>query len=323
MKKVSIVVPVYNVEKYLGVCLDSIINQTYSNLEIILVNDGSTDNSGKICNEYAKNDKRIKLINRENGGLSAARNTGIDSASGEYLFFIDSDDSMDIHTIEMLVNAAEKSGSKIAAGSFENVYSKDHSLGPKPYGTPYTVLKRDSFFLQDITNHAWGKLYSADIFIKKNIRYPEGRNYEDIPTTFKAFLEVESFAYVDYPFYKYYIRQSSISQTFSKKNFEDMLWAYFYVDNYLKKYGHTDAVYQYYLLTILYAVDRLTYYMPQSEQEFVLLQRRKIRKEFNAHSSKVDLKKYYSRLQTLKLAAYKYHVSELVQNIKKVVRNHG
>ena len=95
-EKISVIIPVYNVEKYLKRCLDSVINQTYKNLEIILVDDGSTDNSGKICDEYAKNDKRIIVIHKENGGVSVARNIGLDICTGDYVNFIDSDDWIDL-----------------------------------------------------------------------------------------------------------------------------------------------------------------------------------------------------------------------------------
>lgn len=109
MYKVSIIIPIYNVEQYLAQCLDSVINQTYKNIEIICVNDCSLDNSFRILDEYSKNDKRIKIINRENnGGLSAARNTGLDNASGKYIYFLDSDDWIDLDYIEKMLNAAIK-----------------------------------------------------------------------------------------------------------------------------------------------------------------------------------------------------------------------
>lgn len=109
MYKVSIIIPIYNVEQYLAQCLDSVINQTYKNIEIICVNDCSLDNSFRILDEYSKNDKRIKIINRENnGGLSAARNTGLDNASGKYIYFLDSDDWIDLDYIEKMLNAADK-----------------------------------------------------------------------------------------------------------------------------------------------------------------------------------------------------------------------
>ena len=115
---ISVVVPVYNVEQYLKKCLDSIIKQKYNNLEIIIVNDGSTDNSQKICQEYVKKDKRIKLITQKNQGLSAARNTGIDNAHGKYISFVDSDDYLDLEFINELYNTIIENKSDISACDF-------------------------------------------------------------------------------------------------------------------------------------------------------------------------------------------------------------
>ena len=112
--KISVILPVYNVEKYLRKCLDSVINQTYKNLEIILVNDGSTDNSGKICEEYALNDKRIKVIHKENGGISSARNAAIDIAKGQYITFIDSDDDVELDYIGYLYDILKKFNCKMS-----------------------------------------------------------------------------------------------------------------------------------------------------------------------------------------------------------------
>ena len=104
MDKISVVVPVYNVEKYLRKCIDSIINQTYKNLEIILVDDGSPDKCGEICDEYAKKDNRVKVIHKKNAGVSSARNDGIDNATGEYIIFVDSDDWLEDNAIEIMVD---------------------------------------------------------------------------------------------------------------------------------------------------------------------------------------------------------------------------
>ena len=111
---ISVIVPVYNVEKYLKKCVNSITSQTYENLEILLVDDGSTDSSGQICNEFEKNDARIKVIHKKNGGLSDARNAGLDRAKGQYYAFIDSDDYIQDNTIEIMLNAVKKNKSEIA-----------------------------------------------------------------------------------------------------------------------------------------------------------------------------------------------------------------
>ncbi len=120
---VSIVLPIYNVEKYLNRCMQSVINQTYSNLEIIMVDDGSTDSSGKLCEEWKEKDSRIKVIHKNNEGLGLARNTGMDSASGEYICFFDSDDYIDLDTVECLYNAVKSSNSEIVTFGFKTVNS--------------------------------------------------------------------------------------------------------------------------------------------------------------------------------------------------------
>ena len=125
MKKnnlISIIVPIYNVEKYLKKCIDSIINQTYKNLEIILVDDGSPDNCGKICDEYAKKDNRIKVIHKENGGVSSARNVGVENATGEYIGFVDSDDYIEKDMYEVLINNLKKENADISIISNYEVY---------------------------------------------------------------------------------------------------------------------------------------------------------------------------------------------------------
>ena len=119
-KLISIIVPVYNVEKYVAECIESIIKQTYQNLEILLIDDGSTDNSGKICDKYAEKDKRIKIIHKENGGVSSARNLGLDLAQGEYIAFIDSDDFVSNKYIESLYSAIEHKDAEIVLSKYSN-----------------------------------------------------------------------------------------------------------------------------------------------------------------------------------------------------------
>ena len=183
---ISIVVPVYKVEKFLEKCIDSIINQTYKNLEIILVDDGSPDNCGKICDEYAKKDKRIKVIHQQNGGLSAARNTGITKATGKYISFIDSDDYIEKDYIELLYTTIKQSKADIAIGSHTVIYDTGTKLqkatGEKSILKPKEVLER-ILYDNNIDYSAWAKLYKIELFT--NIKYPEGRLFEDAATTYK------------------------------------------------------------------------------------------------------------------------------------------
>ena len=180
-EKISIIIPVYNVENYLKRCLESIVNQTYKNLEIILVDDGSTDNSGKICDEYKEKDKRIIVIHKENGGLSDARNAGIDIATGNYIGFIDSDDFADVRMYEILLNNLKSTNSDI---SICNLYkfSNEKEIYKTEEIEKLTVYDRKNFF-ENMYNDllvsvlAWNKLYKKEIF--SDIRYPKGKIIED------------------------------------------------------------------------------------------------------------------------------------------------
>ena len=182
MEKISIIIPVYNVEKHLKMCLDSVINQTYQNLEIILINDGSTDNSGKICEEYKRADSRIILIHKENEGLSMARNTGLDIASGEYISFVDSDDYISRNMVETLYNRLLETQSDMAVCSIQHVDEAGKSLCSN-FTFDDIVLGQNEFWkLYSSTGHtecvvAWNKLYKREIL--EQLYYPKGRIRED------------------------------------------------------------------------------------------------------------------------------------------------
>ena len=183
-KKISVIVPIYNVEKYLNRCLDSIINQTYKNLEIILVDDGSPDNCGKICDEYAKKDNRIKVIHKENGGLSSARNAGLDIATGDYIGFVDSDDWIELDMYEYLLNICVKYNSDISRCGFvyndEDCY-KDENI---------RIVEYENALIDFINGHieegiVCNKLYKKNIF--KNLRFKENIIFEDVLMNYYVF----------------------------------------------------------------------------------------------------------------------------------------
>ncbi len=184
MKKVSVIIPIYNVEQYLVQCLDSVINQTYKNLEIICVNDCSPDSSAKILAEYAEKDSRIEIINRKNnGGLSTARNSGLDAATGEYIYFIDSDDWIDLNYIEKMVDSIEKYDLELVSNT--NII-EEAVAGTKPYlWNRYKKQLPEGEFLDKVTaiNNSqcmiWCHLYKRDFLIKNNLRFPEGYIHED------------------------------------------------------------------------------------------------------------------------------------------------
>ena len=191
--KISVVVPIYNVEKYLEKCIKSILNQTYNNLEIILVNDGSTDNCLNICKKFEKIDKRIFVINKENGGLSEARNYGIDKATGKYITFVDSDDYIDEDYLEFLYKNLIINNCDISICNPRIVYEdggKSRTL--YKYCFPQNIVLEGEkalemmLYQKKFDNSAWGKLYKINLF--DEIRYPVGKLYEDIATTYKTFL---------------------------------------------------------------------------------------------------------------------------------------
>ena len=211
---VSIIVPVYNVEKYLPECIDSILNQSYKNLEIILVDDGSTDESGRICDLYAKEDRRIKVVHKQNGGLSDARNAGIEESKGEYLAFVDSDDSIQYHYVEKMLNVMANSHCDVVQCAYERIFEDGRHV---PYGV--ISLEADgrtiqNYFYESIYNPegfdvACNKLYKRGLFAQ--IRYPLGRLHEDIATTYKVLFEATKIVVIPEVLYHYRVRQGSIT----------------------------------------------------------------------------------------------------------------
>lgn len=211
-KKISVVIPVYNVEKYLKECLDSVLKQTYRNLEIILVDDGSKDNSGNICDEYAKKDNRIKVIHKKNGGLSDARNAGINIAKGEYITFLDSDDYIEEDMYEFLVKNIEKANADISICQNYYVYknSKETTHTPNVYLEMNSVeaLKYVNM-LGYYTVSACDKLYKRKIF--ENIRFPVGKINEDWYVICEVFDKANKIVYNSEPKYNYRKRKGSIT----------------------------------------------------------------------------------------------------------------
>lgn len=212
---ISIIVPVYNVEKYLDCCIKSLISQTYSNLEIILVDDGSKDLSGAICDRWAEKDERIKVIHKENGGLSSARNCGIENASGEYYAFLDSDDFVNEKFIEILYDLCQKWDCKLALCDYLEVAETENDVPELENGTSYCISREDMynnlFTNQNVkTVIACNKLYGKDIF--NGLRYPVGRINEDEAIIHKVIEKVNKVAVSNLPLYYYRQTTNSISR---------------------------------------------------------------------------------------------------------------
>ncbi len=214
---ITLIVPVYNVEDYLDRCVMSIRNQTYKNLEIILVDDGATDNSGKLCDQYAAQDERIKVIHKENGGLSSARNAALEIATGSYIGFVDSDDYIHPQMFEKLYEACIRNQAQISICCHytergNKLLIEDYIIDEEEIFTPKEALK---ILVQDkgMKNYAWDKLYKAELF--EGVRYPDGRNYEDIATTYLLFYKADKLCRIPEYLYYYQIREGSISSNMS------------------------------------------------------------------------------------------------------------
>ena len=241
---ISIIVPVYKVEKYIHKCVSSIINQTYSNIEIILVDDGSPDNCAKICDEYALKDKRIKVIHQKNMGLSEARNRGIEISKGEYIGFVDSDDYIEPTMFQDLYNAIIDNDADISICNFYVISNKRKVAKNNFKRRNFNKIEALKGVLldKDIQSYAWNKLYKRELF--ENIKYPIGKKYEDIGTTFYLFEKSNKIAYIEKPEYNYLNREDSIVFNYNEQTIMDytdiIIERYKYVDNkyeQLKKYN--------------------------------------------------------------------------------------
>ena len=212
-KCISVIVPVYKVEDYLDRCVNSILAQTYEDLQILLVDDGSPDGSGAMCDAWAARDNRIKVVHQENGGLSAARNTGIDWAmdhsQSRWLHFVDSDDWIHPRTLERLLEACQALDTAVCACGSRMVW--DRSERPEDSGSPARRITPEQYFLEYEWQAAtaWGKLYRKELFASH--RYPLGKLSEDMFVTPFVLFAQESLALIEEPFYAYFQNSSSIT----------------------------------------------------------------------------------------------------------------
>lgn len=295
--KVSVIIPVYNVENYLKDCLDSVAAQTYNNIEIIIIDDGSTDKSGEICKKYEAEHQNIKYIFQKNQGLSAARNTGLDACTGEYVYCLDSDDFIASNSIEMMVREIEKNGVDIVATGFLIINEERKYKDDKIARAEFHTATPKEFYLQIISNHACSKLYKRALF--DGIRYPVGQNYEDVATTHKLFYKSNKVSYTEEGFYYYRIRKSAITQTPTEKNITDFIKAYESVKIFYPVQHSKDI--DYYLMTVLYNIySRLS----RTDESLKNKYSAYINKEFRKIDS-VSLREYLGAPMTLKLYLYK------------------
>lgn len=219
MTEISVIIPVYNVRPWLCECLDSILAQTFSDIEIIVVDDGSDDGSGEICDAYAVKDRRITVIHRENGGLSAARNTGIKAASGRYLMFLDSDDYVDPRFCEIPYRLAEEHHADIVSFRFYRFKDGEpDSLKADPLPEEEKLVsfhEAMTEYYRYITVGTWSKLYASHLF--QEISFPEGRYFEDIDTTWRLFHKANVIYVSRSLLYYYRSRRGSIVSSTKRK----------------------------------------------------------------------------------------------------------
>lgn len=246
--KISIIVPVYNVEKYLKRCVNSLINQTYKNIEIILVNDGSYDNSLEICEEFTQKDTRVIVLNQDNQGQSVARNKAIKAASGKYFCFVDSDDYVAPNYIEVLYKLLLENNADISLCRFSEFYGEGVDVSKLNKAKPCIQYLSNKEMLtnmynpnQDVYIFVWGKLFRRELF--DDIFFPPGRICEDVAVLYKLFDRANKGVITDEVLY-YYYRNNEGSTTYVLKHkfYEDISFVLEEKMNYMKSNGHEDLL---------------------------------------------------------------------------------
>ena len=230
---ISVIVPAYNVEKYIARCLDTILKQTYSNLEVIVVDDGSKDDTGVIIDKYKSKDARVKIIHQENRGLSGARNSGLKIATGDFIGYVDGDDTIEYGMYEKMLKACLENDAELAVCAYAPVDEKGDLISPVEVSSSVYVLpKMEALktYLSDdkpyhIYNSVWSKLFNKSIV--EGIEFPEGRNSEDIMYTAKALCNCNTCVFVDEPLYNYVQSRPdsimNVSQKMAERRFKDEL----------------------------------------------------------------------------------------------------
>lgn len=219
---ISVIVPIYGVEEFLDNCVNSIFNQTYSNIEIILVDDGSLDNCGNMCDEYSKKDSRVKVIHKENGGLSDARNAGIDIASGQFITFIDSDDYYSRDAIEYMYQVLVNNDADISIGTLKKTKALDdcsRNENCKHFLYNNSEAIKEMLYANHYSTAAPAKLYRRELF--EGVRYPYRKFSEDLFTTYKLLYKAKRVVYGEQIIYYYYRRTGSITASkFTTKQYD-------------------------------------------------------------------------------------------------------
>ena len=233
---VSIIVPIYNIEGYIRECIDSILAQTYPDFELILVDDGSPDNCGRICDEYAEKDVRIKVIHKENGGLTSARNAGLSVAKGDWIMHVDGDDWIEPDMIESLIEAAKATEADLVFGDFMKYgpYAGNYKL------PTWSIDKKDSMsrYIAYTWTTIWGSIAKSSLYTEHCLKSPDGVSYcEDFHLIVRLCHFAKKIVNVHRPFYHYRYRPTSIMSNMSRKTESDEQWVYQDTIRFFKEQG--------------------------------------------------------------------------------------
>ena len=233
--KISVIVPVYNVEQYLSRCIDSILAQTFTDFEVLLIDDGSTDNSGKICDEYAERDSRIRVFHKENGGVSSARNLGLDNAQGEWIFYIDSDDYLDISALDCIAPYCLPKDIDLILFDYYIDY-KSHKY--YTYQTYYVdkIKQINEILNGKVEGYVWNKVIRKSLLTKNDIKFPEKINlWEDMAMVIKLFYFASNVKLLKQGLYHYAQNNTSLVHSMTEQKIQDKINACRYIERFLQE----------------------------------------------------------------------------------------
>lgn len=288
---ISVIVPVYNIEKYLPRCIDSILNQTYEKWEAIFINDGSTDNSLKILEEYKKRDERIKIIDKKNAGSGAARNDGIESSKGEYIAFLDSDDWYEKNFLEKLYNNLIENNSDVVMCNPKMTYdniSKNKKINT--YFFKNIELNKNPEEILGILAMpvVWNKLYKKEIIIKNEIKFPNYSFCEDVEFLYKIFLYVDKVSKIEDDLYNYYQREDSVTKKIKEEYIEQLYQVLKNIENYIKNNFNSSKLEIFYLYKIQFIYSVSLTLLVRSDNNEIL--KKKINEKNNSEIKNINKK---------------------------------
>ena len=318
--KISVIVPIYNTEKYLHKCIDSILNQTFKDLEVILVDDGSTDSSGAICDEYAKKDERVVVIHKENGGQATARNIGLDIAKGEYISFIDSDDYIENDMYESMLDAIERTGADVAMCG-KLLVSEDYKFTQNRFVLNDEVVWESNevkrrFLLSDcIGSSPCDKLMKKELFQENDpVRFPKGYICEDLVPIFKMLCKTKKLVHVGKGYYNYYQRKNSTSRG---DVLQEKTYGMLYYPAQIKDIVNKEYAELYFEADYYYAV-RLGHFLTRLSSKHNKREYKRYRKEYLTY--KKNIKTYGNKYEKRLYLLIKLNLYFFLRKIKRILK---